>query len=163
MPDNDTTILKTMTSFRAASKRLKIVTASEAAYIACALLGERLEFAHGISIADGPIVPWQIGIVASSQRSKTGNLLGNIIRYKPISISVTIPTDTYSWFDTYFWPFWRDHGSELKPFVYAPDLTTFPDKVFWMKLTSESVLAPPMLMKDRVDGYIFEMEGVLEE
>ena len=162
-PDNDYAILKTMTSFRAASKRLKIVTAATAPYIACALLGVRLEFAHGISIVDGPISPWRFGIIASSQISKTGNLLGNIIRYKPINISVTIPTDLYTWVNENYWPFWRDHGSNLDPFLYAPDLTTFTDKIFWLRLTKESAFDPYMLMKDRVDGYTFEMEGVLEE
>jgi len=162
-PSDDTAILKTMTSFRAASKRLKIVTASVAPYIACALLGDRLDFNRGAYIGDGAIVPWQFGIVAAAQRSKTGNLLGNTIRYKPVDISMTIPTDDYDWYDTYFWPFWRDHGSELKPFFFAPDLTTFTDKIFWLQLTEDSVLAPPMLMKDRVDQYTFIMRGVLEE
>jgi hypothetical protein len=162
-PTDDKAILKTMTSFRAASKRLKIVTASTAPYLAVAMLGVRLEFNRGCYIGDGAIVPWQVGIVAEFNRSKTGNLLGNTIRYKPITIDMTIPTDTYDWYNTYFWPFWRDHGSELKPFFFAPDLTTFTDKIFWMQLTPESVLAPPMLMKDRVDMYTFSMQGVLEE
>ena len=162
-PSDDTAILKTMTSFRAASKRLKIVTASVAPYLAVAMLGDRLEFNKGAYIGDGAIVPWQFGIIAVAQRSKTGNLLGNTIRYKPIDISMTIPTDTYDWFNTYFWPFWRDHGSLLKPFFFAPDLTTFTDKIFWLQLTEDSVLAPPMLMKDRVDQYTFIMRGVLEE
>jgi len=162
-PDDDKAILKTMTSFRAASKRLKIVTASVAPYLAVAMLGNKLEFNRGAYIGDGAIVPWQFGIVAAAQRSKTGNLLGNTIRYKPVDISMTIPTDDYDWYDTYFWPFWRDHGSELKPFFFAPDLTTFTDKIFWLQLTEDSVLAPPMLMKDRVDQYTFIMRGVLEE
>jgi hypothetical protein len=162
-PSDDTAILKTMTSFQAASKRLKIVTASVAPYLAVAMLGNKLEFNRGAYIGDGAIVPWQFGIVASAQRSKTGNLLGNSIRYKPIDISMTIPTDIYDWFNEYFWPFWRDHGSELKSFFFAPDLTTFTDKIFWMQLTEDSVLAPPMLVKDRVDNYTFSMQGVLEE
>jgi len=162
-PTNDKAILTTFSSYTAARWRVKIETASTyMPYTAIVCVGKSLQFNRSLSLSMGNVSPHTIGIVADTKRSKTGNLLGNTIRYKPISINAVMPYDLYSFVSSTFWSFWRDHGSELKPFFWALNSTAFTEDIFLMRLTQESAYNFPMDSTGNVIGYSFQMEGVLE-
>jgi hypothetical protein len=160
---SDRTLLKTFTSVQAPYWRVKIVTGAIAPYMGILAIGPQLLFPSSFAIGSGPVTPHSIGIVASADVSKTGNPLGSSIRYKPITVSVTFPAQTYAWCLANLWPFFINHGSDLTPFFWAPDLTTFTGDIFLMRLTADSVYGLPMLFEDRVESIALKMEGAYEE
>ena len=137
------------------------VECSTLAKIACILLGNKLQFPAKPQV---PLEPYSIGIEAETNNSKTGHILGSILRYRPVQISHKIaPAESnYTWFTSTYWNFWLNHGSEMKPFFYAMDLDAYPDDVFWMRLADDSAYALPMEMSGRVEAFTINLVGALE-
>lgn len=158
-PASDRAVLKTLTSVSAAYWRVKIVTASVAAYCGVVMLGVRLTFPYP---PDAPHVPYSESIEAEATRSRGGNLLGNVVRYKPIEISPSFSTLARSWVTDTYKPFWDDYGSELMPFFYAWDLSVYPADVFFASMTEDAVFAPPVSISAYYDSLKLSMRGVKE-
>jgi hypothetical protein len=129
--------------------------------IACILLGNKLQFP---SMPQVPLQPYSIGVEAETNQSKTGHILGSVIRYRPLGISHRMaPVESnYPWFTSTYWNFWLNHGSEMKPFLYAMDLDSYPDDVFWTRLADDSAYSLPMEMAGRVEAFTLNLVGMLE-
>ena len=188
-PDDDTAIFKTFTKIRnvgdylvdslgdyitdehgdyiasatAKYARIKIDNCSVAPYCAIAMVGERMTFPCGLLNPGGnTVTPFEIGITADTSLSKTGNILGSVIRYNPVNIEAQFASIDWDWFRSDFWPFWRDHGRLLYPFVYAPDAATFTDDYFWVTIDPDDVYSLPLLTKALTYKFTLKMLGVLE-
>jgi hypothetical protein len=158
-PADDRAIMKLLTSFRAASKRLKIDTASVAPYIAIAILGQRMEFPFP---PDSPYDPYNIGIESESELSVQGNHLGDVIYYYPIAQRVVFSNPLRSFITDTYKHFWDTHGRLRKSFAWAWDLTAYPDVVYFMKLAKSARLSMPLSVGTYADSLVLDMEGVAE-
>lgn len=159
-PADDYACLKQITS--ATKEWWKVTVAcSTLAKIGEILLGDKLQFPAKPLV---PLEPYSIGVQAESHQSKTGHLLGSVIRFRPVKLSHKIPPteSNYTWWTTSYWSFWLNHGSALKPFLYAMDLDYYPNDVFWACLDEGNAYALPMEMAGRVETITIEMKGMLE-
>jgi hypothetical protein len=159
LPSNDRAIMKLLTSFRAASKRLKIVTASVAPYLAVVMLGVRMEFPFP---PESPFDPYNVGIEAESERSVAGNLLGSVINYHTVTQRAVFPYPLRSFITDTYKPFWDAHGKLLKPFFWGWDLTTYPELVYFLQMTKSARLSMPLSVGTYADTLVVDMEGVAE-
>lgn len=158
-PTTDKAIMKTFTEATAQYWRVKIVTASIAAQIAIGMVGARIAFPYP---PDAPFVPASTKMEADSNRSKTGQLLGTIVRFKPYTIAAKWSALSRSWVDTIFRPFWEDYASEMKPFFWAWDLSTFASDVRFVTIDPDSELETPVTVLSTYDSVSLEMVGVKE-
>ena len=158
-PTDDHALMKLLTSFRAASKRLKMVTTTTAPHIAVAMLGVRMEFPFP---PDSPYDPYNIGIESESEVSVEGNHLGDVIYYHPIAQRAVFSNPLRSFITDTYKPFWDAHGKLRKPFAWAWDLTNYPDVVYFMKLSKNARLSMPLSVGTYADALVVDMEGVAE-
>lgn len=158
-PTDDRAILKTFTLATAAYWRVKIVTATVAPQIAICMVGERITFPFS---PDAPYVPASEGIDAESIKSKTGVPLGSIVRFKPYRIMPRWTTVTRAFVETYFLPFWDDYASNLSPFFFAWDLTTYPTDVRFVSVPKDYSFETPVSVLAYYDSITLPMEGVKE-
>lgn len=129
----DRAILKTFTQQTKRYWRIKIVTASVAAYLAIAFLGDRVTFPRTYAKNSG-FEPRPQEIVAESVRSKTGNILGSTVQYISRSIKLTVQYVTNAWLSATFEPLWDNYLSQLYPVFYAWEITEHPTEVDYVKL-----------------------------
>ena len=158
-PTNDKAIMKRFSGVSGAYWRVKIVTASVAPQIAVCMVGEGIEFPFP---PDGPYVPATLSSEAESIKGKTGILLGSIVRFKPYRISPRWSIVARAWVETYFLPFWNDYASNLAPFFYAWDLTTYPADVRFASVPADHSFETPMSVLAYYDSITLPMEGVTE-
>ncbi len=130
-PSDDKASLKLFASASAQHWRVKIVTASVVPQLAVLLLGERFTFERFIRSGFDPQLE---EIVGESTTSKTGHMLGAVIRHirHPIAASWTKLTPT--WVSDTFRPAWDDHLSQLKPFFFAWEPTDHSDEVLFLRV-----------------------------
>lgn len=129
--------------------------------MAVVVLGEKLQFPVKPAV---PIQPYSIGMEIESNRGKTGHILGSVVRYKPVSISHRMPPaeSNYAWYTSTFLTFWKNHGSEMKPFFYAMDLDAYSTDVHWVTLSPDSQYALNMQQAGRVEDMTISMQGMWE-
>jgi hypothetical protein len=158
-PQSNKAFLKTFTSASARYWRLKIVTSSIAPQLAVVMLGNRLTFPFP---PDTPFVVYSEGVEAETARSKAGHILGSVINYKTIEISVRFSNLTRSWVLNTFKPFWDNHASDLKPFFWAWDIDVYPDLIFYVSVTDGMKYKMPVSVIQFVDSIELEMQGIKE-
>ena len=158
-PTTDKAILKPFTITSAQYWRVKVVTGSLAAQIAVCLLGVRITFPVP---PEGPYVPASEGIESDSAISKTGVLLGTVVRYRPVKISPSWKYLTRAWIETYMVPFWDSYASSLAPFIWAWDLDAYPDDVRFVRMDDGYQFAPSVSVLGYYDEFRLSMVGVKE-
>lgn len=158
-PTGDKALLQTFTLATAAYWRVKIVTASIAPYIGVLMLGARLVFPFP---PDSPFDPYNEGIVAEIQNSVTGNPLGSVVSYFPVSQQPVFPYPLRTWVLTYYKPFWDNHARYLKHFFWAWDLTAYSDLILYCRMTKDAKFTFPASVGDYVDSLALDMEAVAE-
>lgn len=159
-PSDDLNIMKSFgTDYYARYWRLKIASHTAAPQIAILCIGEALEI---------PTPPrtevdiYEASFSGEGSLSKTGFLLGAIVRNKPVEINYTFKGSdyTYTWVSTDYRTFWEDHASEMKPFFFALDLTNFTDLHWLMRIKPDSSWKVPMIFKTRVEQLELNFEGL---
>ena len=156
-PSDDKAFLKIFTSQSARYWRIKIVTASVAAYLAVLILGVKLTFERFLQAEFDP-TPEKIE--SESKKSKTGNLLGSTVNFISRTIKASWKYLTPSWIDSTFKPAWDNHLSQLKPFFWAWDITNHSNEIFFVKISDDFSLSMPYDPIRR--NLTLEMEGVKE-
>jgi len=139
-PANDRALLKEFTSAEARYWRIKIVTAATAAQIGVALLGAVLTFERW---PKDNFDPDALKIVASSETSKAGNMLGATLQYVTRAISMSFADITPTWITNTFKPAWDAHLELLKPFVLAWDITNHATEVHFLRIPENFSLKMP--------------------
>ena len=137
---SDDVIVKTLASASAQYWRLKIVTAAIAAKMGILAAGVRLDFEKYLNLNFDPD---HQEIVADTEISKAGFLLGTTVRYYPRSINVSFKNLTAAWCKNTFYPAWVNHLSLMKPFFFAWDITNHPLEAYLVRLKDGSRLAMP--------------------
>ena len=158
-PTSDKAVLKTFTSASDQYWRIKIVTAAVAAYMAIAVLGQKLQFPYP---PDTPYIPYSEVPVADVERSKNGHILGVSTYLPALKMRVQFSNITRTWFDTYFLPFWQNHGRLYKPFFFAWDLDTYENDVFLVSIDDEYNLESPFSVLTYIDILNLNMRGIRE-
>ena len=158
-PGDDKALLKSFSSASARYWRLKIVTAAIAPQVAEAMIGARITFPYPPTT---PYRPVSEKIEADSTRSKTGELLGTVVRHKPYRISPRWKDLPRSWFESTITPFWEAWASNLKPFFWAWDLDTYPLDVRFVKVTDDYSFEPSLSILSTVAEFGLDLEGVKE-
>jgi hypothetical protein len=154
-------ILKTFVSVASRYWRIKIVTGAVAAKCAVICLGARITFPANVTKKD-PL--YNTGMSAASVRAKKGALLGSVVYYKPYEITYNIApaSNDYTWYSTTYKTFFDAHGSLLKPFFFAVDLTEFAANVLFCKLQDTATYNLAVKIYDHTDGFVLDLEGVAE-
>ena len=102
------------------------------------------------------------GVEAETARSKAWHILGSVINYKTIEISVRFSNLTREWVLNVFKPFWDNHASDLKPFFWAWDIDVYPDLIFYVSVTDGMKYKMPVSVLQFVDSIELEMQGIKE-
>ncbi len=139
-PASDKAMMKIFSAASARYWRIKIVTASVAAQLSVAFLGQRFEFPRYVTASFDPC-PEAISAVTS--RSKTGNLLGSILDVIMSTITAQFTKLTESWANNTFRPFWDEYLSQLTPFFWAWEITNHPTEVYYGKIPDDFNLSVP--------------------
>ncbi|MBA7559888.1 hypothetical protein ES708_01506 [subsurface metagenome] len=139
-PSDDLALMKGFTSAEAPYWRIKIVTAAVAAQIGVALLGEILTFERW---PQSRFDPDALKIVASSETSKAGNMLGATLQYVTRNISLSFANITPTWIANTFKPAWDAHLELLKPFFFAWDITNHATEVYFVRIPEKFSLKMP--------------------
>lgn len=156
-PSDDAPILKLFNSATKQYWRLKITGHTIAPVIGVLMVGPRLTFPYP---PETPHIPFDEGIVAASEISKTGNLLGSVINYKPIDIAVDFGLLPRTFvFDTYK-PFWDNHASNLKPFFWAFDASAYGTLVYYAMMDPATRFQAPLTTLSYVDRLSFRLKTV---
>lgn len=157
-PTANNTIIFSFASQTKAYWRVKVVNSSGLPFLAVAYFGVAILFDYPPS---GPIIPFSENITAEENESETGNLLGINIKFNKTDISRMWGQQTKTFYDTYFKPFWDNHGKLLKPFFYADNLTARADEAHFVRLKKEMLNAPQYSRADIYDTIQLEMIGML--
>jgi hypothetical protein len=139
--------------------RLKIANHDAAPQLAVCCIGEAMEFPTPPKI---PVDIYEVSVSGEGKISKTGALLGVVIRNKPVTMEyLFLGTDyTYSWVNTIYRAFWENHASELKPFFFALDLTNFSDLHWLARIAPDGTFKPNLLFTNRVEELEFNIEAL---
>ncbi len=158
-PSDDKALIRTFTKTTARYWYFGYGSTTSPVEIAELMIGERITFPYP---PDTPFVPSTLKIEADSNRSKTGQLLGTVVRYKPYKIAPKWSSLSRTWVDATFRPFWEGYASELKPFFWAWDVATFPSDVRFVTIDPESSMETPVTVLSSYDELSLEMVGVKE-
>jgi hypothetical protein len=156
---DDKAALRTFAQVSARYWRVKIVTASVAAKVSVLCLGVRIDFPYP---PDTPFTPASEGIEVETSKSRTGQLLGVDVRFKPYTIQATWSNLTRTWVESYFIPFWSNHASNLTPFFWAWDLSQYANDVRFVRVPEGFTQSPRMSILSVYDSVSLEMEGTKE-
>jgi hypothetical protein len=139
--------------------RLKIASHDAAPQLAVCCIGEAMEFPTPPKI---PVDIYEVSVSGEGKVSKTGALLGVVIRNKPVTMQYLFMGSeyTYTWVNTTYRTFWEDHASELKPFFFALDLTNFSDLHWLARIEPDGVFKPNLLFTNRVEELEFNIEAL---
>ncbi|MBT9165246.1 MAG: hypothetical protein DDT23_01261 [candidate division WS2 bacterium] len=159
IPSSDRALFVTFPLTFARFWRFGTVTTTAIPFLAVVMLGNRLTFPFP---PDTPYIPCRESIEAESAIGKTGQILGSVMRFKPIEISARFSNLTRAWVMNNFMPFWNSHASNLRPFFWAWDITAFPDMVFFVTIDKESSFEMPMSILPFIDSIELNMKGVME-
>src|SRR3990170_2717469 len=121
---DDKAALRMFASVSARYWRAKIASPTIAPQVAVLLVGLRITFPYP---PDAPFSPGKEGMEVSAARSRTGQLLGVDVRFKPYSIRAQWSDLSRTWVESYFLHFWENHASNLTPFFWAWDLGVYPN------------------------------------
>lgn len=137
--------------------RVYMVGCTSAPQLAVAMIGDMLRFPYPVA---APHIPYKEKIETDSKRSKTGHILGSIVRFKSRTIQAKFTNLPRAFvFDSYQ-PFWDDHASDLKPFFFGWDMDAFPEHVMFAKVPDNADYSTPLSVHPLVDELTLEMEGV---
>ncbi len=159
--------------------KLKLAGCTAAPYLGEALIGLKIQFPYP---PDGPYTPYTEEVEVDTAKSKTGNILGSVIRHHPIQIAPRFSNflrtfafgpGTGGWGE-FPWgqgpwgsewtlkDFWEQHASLMLPFFWVWDLSIFPQDIFWLKVKDDTQFAMPLSITHYVDSFELPMEGVRE-
>jgi len=155
----DKAALRTFASASARYWRTKIASPTIAPQVAVLLVGLRITFPYP---PDAPFSPGKEGMEVSAARSRTGQLLGVDVRFKPYSIRAQWSDLSRTWVESYFLPFWENHASNLTPFFWAWDLGVYPNNVRYVRVAENYEMDPKLSVLGVYDLIGLEMEGVKE-
>jgi hypothetical protein len=116
-------------------------------YIAVMALGTALEFPRPPLIGASPV---NESIVAKSNRSQTGILLGNVIKYHPMSLNLNfnyLPSTFFrstSGAPANYGTFWKNHGRYLLPFFVNFSADTYQEARYFMRLADNTDFTMPL-------------------
>ena len=158
-PSDDHPILKTFDSAGAQHWRIKIVTSVLPAQVAVCMVGERIEFPYP---PVAPFVPKTVKVEGESSRSKTGQLLGTVVRFWPMTIEPEWADLSRTWLEANMEPFWIGYARYLLPFFWAWDIDTYPGDVHFVKLQDDAAYDPSVSILSRYDRFRLPMEGIKE-
>jgi hypothetical protein len=111
--------------------------------LAIACIADKLTFP---TPPTSPSALYQIETINSKKISKTGQLLGGTISYRPVTLEYTFQsaTYTYAWVRDNYRAFWLAHGSQGKPFFFSLDDTNATD-AHWLAWMDDPVFDPELV------------------
>ena len=139
--------------------RLKIASHTAAPQMGILTIGEALDFP---SPPKTQVDIYEVSVSGEGSLSKTGQLLGAVVRNKPVEINYTFAGNdyTYTWVSGDYRDFWEAHASEMKPFFFALDLTNFTDLHWLCRIQPDSSWKVPMMFKTRVEEVEINFEAL---
>ena len=141
------------------SKRFKVefVNSSGQPYLGVLYIGAALSFEFPPS---APRAPYEESISGETFMSKSGNVLGQSVRFNPIRINHQFKLITRSWLTATFLTFWDSYGKALIPFFYAVDLDESTDEIFYCWIDPDHVHITPYRILTYAETLDLKMRGV---
>lgn len=124
------------------------ITSSFIPQIGVLYLGEYFKFDYP---PESPVVPKRESVVAQSEISNGGHLLGTDVRYYQNTAQFLFRNITRSFYVSKLKIFWDTHAKLLKGFFFAWDLTNRPNDVFYCKISEDSTMQEPLSILSYVD------------
>lgn len=136
--------------------RIKIVTAAVAPQLAVVMIGERIDF----PFPPDSFAPYSESVEVESTRSKTGNPLGEVVRYFPVDVKPVFSHVDRVWVEETYRPFREDYSRYRKFFFWAWDTDTYPDQVFFLQDVGK--YDPTVSVLAYYDKLKLDLKGVME-
>jgi len=148
-------IFKTFTAQSAPQFKLYISTAG-GKQIGLLMLGNYITFPYP---PNTPYAPYEEAIVAENAISEGGYLLGSTVKYNPKNLNATFEMIPQTWVTASFVPFWA-HAKSLKPFIYAWNITDYPNEILFVWIKPDSIMKYEKSLSSYVDVINLSMVGV---
>lgn len=159
---DDSAVIRVGTEITKKYWRVGIETVALAPQIAVLMIGTAITFPN--PPAAGAEI-YSAGVELETAENKGGHLLGQMVRYKPLSFSLRwhpAENNTTFWKET-IQNWWSTYGSEGKPFFFSLDSTKWPDDAFYVRLNDGFRHSINMQTNTRVEGYSMQFQGVWED
>ena len=127
--------------------KLEIVS-SNIPQIGVLYLGEYFTFDYP---PESPVIPNRESIVAQSETSNGGHLLGTDVRYYSNTAQFTFKNITRTFYTNKLKVFWDEQARLLRGFFFAWDLTNRADDIFYCKISEDSKMQEPLSLLNYVD------------
>ena len=160
---SDKAVLKTFTSASKRYWRIKVYREGSdftvQPKIAVLILGVRMEFP---TPPEAQYTPNPEEVIATSNRGRTGHLLGSTLAFVNNRITAQFKQLTTTWVSATYYPWFVVYGRGMLPFFYAWNLTAEAASVHYVKLVDNPRFADPRTRAGFVDAITLEMEGPAE-
>jgi hypothetical protein len=131
-PANDNAIAKVFTQATVRYWRVKIITGAIAAQIGCVVLGAQMIFP---TYPGKPFTADSQGVNVTANNPRGGHIFRVKSYYTPLDISVSFTWPTMYFVDNIYAEFWHTHGKKLIPFFWIENITDYPNKIYFVRLT----------------------------
>ena len=155
-PSSDDTFMLSFTGTTEAYWRIRIVNSSGSPMIAVLYFGTPFQFPYP---PDAQLTPFSEAIISDFEESKEGQPLGAVVKNSKVDITHTYSNFLRSWYDSTYYPFWRDHGKLLKCFFYAWDINTCTADVFYVRFKKDFVNSPLVSNLSNYDQITLDLLG----
>jgi hypothetical protein len=159
IPNNGKALLRRFVTAAARFWRVSFNAQSAPPQAAVLLLGLAIAFPR---LPDAPFAKVEVKQEVERAVSKTGQLIGQVVRFKGMEIS---PQWTYlekDFVDNQLWPFYRDYAGAGNPFLWSWDPSGHPEEIHFVRMKENYTFAPNKTVLPYYDRVSLEMEGVLE-
>lgn len=127
--------------------------------IAVLLLGQTVDFPRR---PDAPFAPIEVTGEWEKIKSKTGQIIGRVNRYRSVACNPEWTNIEADFIDDKLRPLYQDHASKGNPFLWAWDLNDHPNDVYFMALKEGTAFNPTKTTSGFYDRASFPMEGILD-
>lgn len=159
IPFSDKPFLRRFTTASARWWRVSFNAQTAPAQVAVLLLGMGITFPR---LPDAPFAKVEVRQESERAVSKTGQLIGSIVRFKGLQVSPQWSYLEKDFVDNQLWPFYRDYSGAGNPFLWSWDPVGHSDEVHFVRLKEGFSFAPAKSLLTYYDRVSLEMEGVLE-
>lgn len=160
-PSDDKALHRTFTGVSARAWRVKFVTANIAAELGMLILGGAIEFPKPPRSGFDPV---DEGRVVHSNVSEVGHPLGNIVKYRPVSVRPEWPRLSRAWVMETLKPAYDAHLHK-KYFIWVANIPgdTYQNRPLLVTLSERYRFQAALKVLERVDKFVLDMEGVVEQ
>ena len=156
-PTDDNAFMLHINAVSVNSCTIEITSGSAAPEMAVCFLGSALEFD---SYPATPVVPYSQVVKVEDNESKAGYLLGSTLEEQEFMTNHLFTECSRTWLNSYYLPFFNNHGRKRLPFFYAWDIVNAPEDVFYYWFPKGFAHQHSLSTLTKVEQLTLNMQGV---